>query len=224
MPTTQQFNRTIRDIFEMTSRLNTGYFPKLDQDPNFISHCDMALTSAYELTQLIAQQWYEDQSELGYGHTRALYSAGECLRFLNRNNPHTNMKATQVERTTVFMRAFERFMDEERKYLSEVKADEEDNADFPSPETVQAKKLMDFQELKMKEHLPKIMIELSNEFIEWLRDNHGGMSDYKYHVLSRLHQIERDHWNSEAMLELVSMEELEAVQEYEGYLPVTYRF
>lgn len=223
MPTTQQFNRTIRDIYEMTSRLNTGYFPKLDEDPSFINHCDMALRSAYELSQLIGQQWFEDRKQLGNGHTRALYSAGGCLRFLNRDNRHTHMKATQVERATKFMRTFERFLDEERKYLAEVKADEEDGGEFPSSETIQAKKFMDFQALKMVDVTPKIMIELSNEFIEWLRDNHGGMSDYKYHVVSRLHQIRRDHWNSSPMLQ-VSPVELEAVQEYEGYLPVTYRF
>jgi hypothetical protein len=185
----------------------------------------MALKSAFELTMLIGQQWFEDKSQLGNGHTRALYSAGGCLRFLNRYDRHTNLKATQVERATQFMRTLERFLDKEREYLAEVKADEKDDGDFPSPETLQAKKMKDVQALKMKDVTPKIMIEISLDFIEWLRDNHGGMSDYKYHVLSRVHSdnFHRDHWDSQAMM-AVSPEELEAVQEYEGYLPVTYRF
>lgn len=53
----ERFISELNEVLAMTSRLNTGYFPKMEEDSNFVDHCDMALGSAYRLAQMHVTLW-----------------------------------------------------------------------------------------------------------------------------------------------------------------------
>ena len=62
----------LNEVLAMTSRLNTGYFPQMEEDSNFIDHCDMALDSAYRLAQMHVTLW-EQTGVIQTQFVRGLY-------------------------------------------------------------------------------------------------------------------------------------------------------
>ena len=58
-------------------------------------------------------------------------------------------------------------------------------------------------------------VVVTNELVEWLQDNHFGLADYKYHVLSRIIAGEVVLVDGECIYVVVSEIEFEVLQDFD---------